>query len=83
MITKYINTWKLKKWQSNFLFIFLGLIYYKKINKGDKIRCYGIGYPHLKGEELECTFDFKDGTIGIRNAVRVSEKDFSKLYTKR
>ena len=32
-----------------------------------------------KGEEFECTLDFKDGTIGIKNAVRVAEKDFRKL----
>lgn len=79
MITKYINTWKLKKWQSNLLYTLLGLVYSKKIVKGDKIRCYGIGYPHWKGEEFECTEDFKDGTIGVRNAVRVGEVDFRRL----
>jgi hypothetical protein len=79
MITKYINSWKLKKWQSNLLYTLLGLVYPTKIAKGDKIRCYGIGYPHWKGEEFECTADFKDGTIGVRNAVRVAEKDFRKL----
>lgn len=79
MITKYINTWKLKKWQSNLLYTLLGLVYPAKIQKGDKIRCYGIGYPHWKDSEFECTADFKDGTIGIRNAVRVAEKDFRKL----
>ncbi len=79
MITKYINTWKLKKWQSNLLYKLLGSVYSEKIKKGDKIRCHGIGYPHWKGEEFECTLDFNDGTIGIKNAVRVSAKDFRKL----
>ena len=79
MITKYINTWRLKKRQSNLLYTLLGLVYPTKIQKGDKIRCYGIGYPHWKGTEFECTLDFKDGTIGIRNAIRVAEKDFRKL----
>ena len=79
MITKYFNSWKLKRWQSNLLYTLLRLVYPAKIQKGDKIRCYGIGYPHWKGEELECTIDFKDGTIGIKNAIRVAEKDFRKL----
>ena len=79
MITKYINSWKLKKWQSNLLYTLLGLVYPAKIKKGDKIRCYGIGYPHWKGEEFICTLDFKDGTIGVRNMIRVAEKDFRKL----
>ena len=76
---KNINTWKLRKWQSNLLYTFLGLFYSAKIKKGDKIKCHGIGYPHWKGEEFECTLDFKDGTIGVRNEARVSEKDFRKL----
>ena len=50
MVTKYINTWKLKRWQSNLLYTLLGLVYSTKIVKGDKIRCYGIGYPHWKDE---------------------------------
>jgi len=60
-------------------FFILGLRYPTKINKGDKIVCHGIGYPHLKGQEFECTLDFKDGTIGIKGCVRVSEKDFRKI----
>ena len=80
MITKYINTWKLNKWQSNFLYFIFNIMYPKKIQEGDRIKCYGIGYPHWKGEEFECTLDFKDGTIGILgNAVRVKEKDFKKI----
>lgn len=79
MITKYFNSWKLKRWQSNLLYTLLGLVYPAKIQKGDKIRCYGIGYPHWKGEEFECTADFKDGTIGIKNVIRIAEKDFRKL----
>jgi hypothetical protein len=75
-MTKYINTWKLKKWKSNLLYTLLGLVYYRKIQKGDKIKCFGIGYPHWKDEIFECTLDFKDGTIGIKNSVRVSTKDF-------
>jgi hypothetical protein len=50
----------------------------EKIQKGDKIVCYGTGYPHWKGMEFECTLDFGDGTIGILNGVRVSENDFEK-----
>jgi hypothetical protein len=73
---KYINTWTLKKWQSNLLYTLLGLVYRKKIQKGDKIKCFGIGYPHWKGEIFECTLVFNDSTIGIKNAIRVSEQDF-------
>ena len=76
MITKYINTWTLKKWQSNLLYTLLGLVYPRKIKQGDTIRCYGIGYPHWKGEIFKCNIVFNDGTIGIRNSVRVSAKDF-------
>lgn len=65
--------------RANLLYTLLGLVYPAKIQKGDKIRCYGIGYPHWKGEDFECTLDFKDGTIGIKNAIRVAEKDFRKL----
>ena len=65
--------------RAKFLHSLFGLLYSAKIQKGDKIRCYGIGYPHWKGCEFECTADFKDGTIGIRNCVRVDEKDFRKL----
>ena len=79
MITKYFNSWKLKRWKSNLQYTLLGLVYSAKIQKGDKSRCYGIGYPHWKGEEFECTLDCKDGTIGIKNAIRVAEKDFRKL----
>lgn len=75
---KYINTWKLKKWQSNFLYKLMNL-FSSKIEKGDMIRCHGIGYPHWKGEEFECSLDFKDGTIGIKDCIRVSEKDFRKI----
>lgn len=54
----------------------LGLVYRKKIQKGDKIKCFGIGYPHWKDEVFECTAVFNDDmTIGIKN-VRVSKKDF-------
>ncbi len=73
---KFINTWKLQRWQSNLLYTLLGLVYCKKIQKGDKIRCHGIGYPHWKGKEFESTLDFKDGTIGIKYAIRVSARDF-------
>jgi hypothetical protein len=73
---KFINTRKLQRWQSNLLYTLLGLVYRKKIQKGDKIKCFGIGYPHWKGKVFECTLDFKDGTIGIKNTIRVSEKDF-------
>ena len=76
---KYINGWKLKRWQGRMLLYILNLIHPTKIIKGDKIRCYGIGYPHWKGEEFICTADFKDGTIVIKNAVRVAEKDFKKI----
>ena len=79
MITNYFNSWKLKRWQSNLLYTLLGLVYSAKIQKGDKISYYGIGYPHWKGEEFECTLDFKEGTIGIKNAIRVAEKEFRKL----
>ena len=71
----YIKYYATRLW-ANLLYNLLGLIYPTKIQKGDKIRCYGIGYIHWKGSEFECTADFKDGTIGIRNAIRVSEKDF-------
>ena len=73
---KYINTWKLKKWQSNLLYTLLGLVYRKKIQKGDKIKCFGIGYPHWKGKVFKCTLVFNDGTIGIENGIRVSAQDF-------
>ena len=58
------------------LYTLLGLVYSKKIQKGDKIKCFGIGYPHWKGEIFECTLVFNDGTIGIKNCIRVSEQDF-------
>lgn len=61
------------------IYTLLGLVNRSKIQKGDKITCYGIGYPHWKGDVFECTLDFKDGTIGIRNTIRVDEKDFRKL----
>lgn len=73
---KYINTWKLKKWQSELLYKLLKILYNKKIKKGDKIKCFGIGYPHWKNQIFECTLDFMDGTIEINNNIRVSEKDF-------
>jgi len=79
MIINYFNCWKLKKWQSNLLHTLLWLIYPAKIQKGDKIRCYGISYPQWKGDKFECTANFKDKTIGIRNAIRVAKKDFRKL----
>jgi hypothetical protein len=55
---------------------FYSLIYSKKIKKGNLIKCLGIGYPHWKNEVFIVTADFKDGTIGILNCIRVSEKDF-------
>ena len=79
MITNYMNTWNLKKWQSNLLYFVLNTVYYKKIRKGDLIKCYGIGYPHLKGEIFECTADFPDDTIGIKNCIRVSSSDFRRV----
>jgi len=82
MITNHINTWKLKKWQSNFLYNLLNFTYSSKIKKGDKIRCYGIGYPHWKGEVFECTLVFNNGDIGIKNAIRVSSKDF-RIFNKK
>jgi hypothetical protein len=79
MITKYINTWTLNKWQSDVLYTIVGLLYPKKITKGDRIECHGIGYPHWKGLRFDCTCNFNDGTIGIRNSVRVNIKDFKKI----
>lgn len=76
MNINFINTWGLKKWQSDLLYFLMGLIYRKKIQKGDKVKCFGIGYPHWKGEEFICTLVFEDGTILIKDAIRVSEKDF-------
>ena len=80
IIMKYKTSFYIKYYatrlRANLLYTLLGLIYSEKIQKGDKIKCYGIGYPQWKGEVFECTLDFKDGTIGIRNGVRVAEKDF-------
>jgi len=79
-ILKHINTWKLKKWQSRFLY-FIIRTFFKggKIQKGDTIRCWGIGYPHWKGETFECTMIFENNTIGIKSAVRVGVIDFKKI----
>ena len=46
------------------------------IKKGDKVRCNGIGYPHWKDREFVVEVVFKDGTIGLNNGIRVSDKDF-------
>jgi len=73
---KYINSWTLKKWQANFLYFILSVLYPKKIQKGDTIKCHGIGYPHWKGETFICDVVFDNDTIGIKKAVRVSSKDF-------
>lgn len=73
---KYINTWKLRKWQVKFLYSVLGFLYQTKIQKGDTIKCFGIGYPHWKGETFECTLVFPNETIGIMNSIRVATKDF-------
>jgi hypothetical protein len=73
---KWLNSWKLKRWQSNLLYSLFGLIYRKKIQTGDMIKCFGIGYPHWKGQIFQCDLDFGDGTIGIRNSVRVNGRDF-------
>ncbi len=64
---------------ANLRYKLLGLIYPAKIQKGDTVVCHGIGYPHWKGTEFKCTLCFKDGTIGIRNSIRVAEKDFRKI----
>lgn len=37
----------------------------------------------LENQEFECTMDFKDGTIGILNGVRVAKKDFRKITIKK
>jgi len=63
----------------NFLYTFLALINYKKIKKGDNVKCYGIGYSHWKDREFECTAVFNDGRIGINNTIKVSKKDFKKV----
>ena len=77
--TSFYIKYYITKLQANLVYALLGLIHPSKIEKGDKIRCHGIGYPHWRGEEFECTLDFKDGTIGIKNVVRVSKKDFRKI----
>ena len=74
---KYINTWKLNKAQSNFLYFVISLCFLNKpIKKGDKIKCYGIGYPHWKNDTFECSNVFDDGTILIRDCIRVVKNDF-------
>ena len=72
---KNIDTWKLTRPQSSFLYFLLGIIYRQKIKKGDYIKCHGIGYPHWKGHIFLCTMVFSDGTIGI-DGVRVGASDF-------
>ena len=71
------------KLKTSICYFILGLVYHSPISKGDRIKCHGIGYPHWKNQEFECTMDFKDGTIGILNGVRVAKKDFGKISIKK
>lgn len=73
---EYIDVWKLKNWQRNLLHKLFSIIYRKPIQVGDKIKCFGVGYPHWKNHIFECTFVFNDGCIGIKNCIKVSSKDF-------
>jgi hypothetical protein len=77
---KFYLFYYFRKAKANLLYFLMKLIYFRKtkIEKGDLIKCFGIGYPHWKGEIFECTMIFKDKTIGIKNCIRVAQKDFRK-----
>lgn len=49
------------------------------IRAGDKIKCLGFKYPHLKGSQFTCTGILSDNMLSILTGTPVQKDDFIRI----
>ena len=80
MIISKARVWRLKRWQANIIYALYAIRYPAAIGVGDKVKCYGIGYPHWRDAIFTCYSIFPDGkSMVIKGCIKVQMKDFRKL----
>lgn len=79
LILNNINVWNLNKNIAKLLYFIFNFGYWKNdIEKGDTVKCLGIGYPHWRNQAFIIKSVFNNGDLILHNNIKVNKKDFKK-----